>query len=195
MWRRSLMSSGGISIDMWTDATPYVMSVDDVSAVSSPAPQIESINGPKVTATINWSAVPGQRYRVQYKDNVSDSNWNDVLPEITATAVTAAASLSVEGVTRRFYRLTVVSTVSAPAPHIGPVNGPQIESINGPKATVTITWSAIPGQRYRMQYKDNASDTNWNDVLPEITATDVTAAANLSVEGVAQRFYRLMLVP
>jgi hypothetical protein len=172
---------------MWTDATANVMSVDDVSVVSAPAPRIESMTPGKPTAAITWSAVPGQSYRVQYEERLSDSNWQNVLPDVTAVGAIATANVSAEGVAQRFYRVMLVSGVPAPAP--------RIESITLSKPIATITWSAIPGQSYRVQYKDNVRDTNWHDLLPEITATDTTAAANLSAGSAAQRFYRLMLVP
>jgi uncharacterized repeat protein (TIGR01451 family) len=60
---------------------------------------------------------------------------------------------------------------------------------------LTITWSAIPGQTYRVQYNTNLAGTNWADLPPDVTADDVTASTTDSTLSDAQRFYRVMVVP
>jgi hypothetical protein len=101
-------SLGGVNVEMWTEATPYVMSVQEVSVISAPAPQIRAINSSSATATISWNAVPGQTYRVQYNDTLNSSNWNDWLPDVTATNETATASVATGGVPQRSYRVMLV---------------------------------------------------------------------------------------
>jgi hypothetical protein len=56
---------------------------------------------------------------------------------------------------------------------------------------VTITWGAVPGAVYRMQYKDDLSAPAWNDVAAGIIVTGSTA----SITDVAarQRFYRVLV--
>ena len=46
--------------------------------------------------------------------------------------------------------------------------------------TLNLTWSAMVGQRYRLQYKPNLTATNWTSLGSSITATSdvVTAADN-----------------
>ena len=101
-------ASGGVSLEMWTEATPYIMSVQEASVISAPAPLIWGINSTSTTATITWNAIPGQTYRAQYKDSLGTGNWNDWLPEITATNVTATAVIAIEGNTQRCYRVMLV---------------------------------------------------------------------------------------
>jgi hypothetical protein len=60
---------------------------------------------------------------------------------------------------------------------------------------LVITWSAIPGQTYRVQYTTNLSDGLWQDLPPDITASDVTASQSDSTLLGEQRFYRVMVVP
>jgi uncharacterized repeat protein (TIGR03803 family) len=59
---------------------------------------------------------------------------------------------------------------------------------------VVLTWSAAPGQGYRVQYKDNLSQTAWLDLGNPITATNVTAASS-DVTTNRARFYRVRLYP
>ncbi len=57
----------------------------------------------------------------------------------------------------------------------------------------TVTWSAIPGQKYRVQFKDDLNDPMWNDLVPDVTA-NLNSATKSDSLSVAQRFYRVMVV-
>lgn len=58
------------------------------------------------TATIEWSAVPGKRYRVQFKDTISDAAWQDLVGDVTAGAATATkADTAIVGRPERYYRV------------------------------------------------------------------------------------------
>jgi uncharacterized repeat protein (TIGR01451 family) len=60
---------------------------------------------------------------------------------------------------------------------------------------LTLTWSSISGQTYRVQYSTSLLDTNWTDLPPDVMATDTTANQVESTSGDAQRFYRVMVLP
>jgi hypothetical protein len=60
--------------------------------------------------------------------------------------------------------------------------------------TVVLTWSAAPGTRYGVAYKNYLSDSNWTSLPVEVVAEDVTATLSLPHVGV-QRFYRIMILP
>jgi hypothetical protein len=68
-----------------------------------------------------------------------------------------------------------------------------IESITASNAAVTITWPAIPGDTYRVQYKDNPGARTWNSPLPDVTASGSTASAT-DILGTSERLYRVLLV-
>ncbi len=71
---------------------------------------------------------------------------------------------------------------------------PQIESIVSSNGNVTINWSAIAGKSYRVQFKAELTETTWNDLAGEVTATEATATkTDTSVSG-DRRFYRVALV-
>lgn len=57
---------------------------------------------------LTWSAIPGQKYRVQFKSELTDPMWNDLVPDVNATLATAVISDLVGG-TQRFYRVLVVT--------------------------------------------------------------------------------------
>jgi hypothetical protein len=60
---------------------------------------------------------------------------------------------------------------------------------------LTLSWSAISGQTYRVQYSTDLLNTNWTDLPPDVTATDTTASQVDSTSTDAQRFYRVMVLP
>jgi len=61
--------------------------------------------------------------------------------------------------------------------------------------TVTLSWTAIPARRYRVQYKSNLDDIAWFNLGSAVTASDHTASkTDTTVAGVSQRFYRVLLI-
>jgi hypothetical protein len=59
----------------------------------------------------------------------------------------------------------------------------------------TITWESAPGRSYRVQYKDDLSQTNWNDLGRGVTVNGSSAACWDTTAGTSnQRFYRITLV-
>jgi hypothetical protein len=72
---------------------------------------------------------------------------------------------------------------------------PMIATIVVTNDAVALTWSAIAGQLYRLQFKLNFDDTNWLDQPPDVTADGDTATHTHPASPDAQRFYRVMLVP
>ena len=108
--------SGGISAGMWTDASGYTMQVDDVVVDAFVAgtntnlvpPVVLSLHLTNGLATVVWSAVAGQIYKMQYKTQLTDLNWNDVLPNVTASGSTATGTNSVGAASQRFYRIVAL---------------------------------------------------------------------------------------
>jgi len=75
--------SGGISADMWTDATPYVMAIDDVlvkaAGVAGGPPGIVGIQKSGGNVTITFSGTPGATYVVQASTNLaSPTAWQTI---------------------------------------------------------------------------------------------------------------------
>jgi len=46
-----------------------------------------------------------------------------------------------------------------------------------------MTWSAIAGKIYRMQFKNRLEDAVWQDISPDVTATGPTASASHTPGG------------
>jgi hypothetical protein len=57
---------------------------------------------------LNWPAASGSIYRVQYKDDLEDTEWTDLWPDVMANG--SSASLSVpKDVPQRFYRIILLN--------------------------------------------------------------------------------------
>lgn len=54
---------------------------------------------------LTWSAVGGRAYRAQYKDNLEDSNWTDLSPDVWATEATASYTDITATTAHRYYRV------------------------------------------------------------------------------------------
>jgi hypothetical protein len=61
--------------------------------------------------------------------------------------------------------------------------------------SATLTWNAISGTTYRVQFKTNLTDTAWGDLAPDVTATGATASASDPSSTNDLRFYRILVVP
>jgi hypothetical protein len=70
---------------------------------------------------------------------------------------------------------------------------PLIQSITLSESAVTITWLAVNGETYRVQYKNGLSDPQWNDLVPDVVAHSSTASATDPL-GNGARFYRVRLL-
>jgi hypothetical protein len=57
--------------------------------------------------------------------------------------------------------------------------------------TLTLRWSAINGQKYRVQWKSDLSDPTWID-LGGVTASGSTATIDDTI-GDQSRFYRILV--
>ncbi len=77
--------------------------------VNTPTPPfIKSITWSNYVATLTWSAKSGHIYRVEYKPDMNDTNWNSITPDVKAQATNAAASDPSATTSRRLYRILLV---------------------------------------------------------------------------------------
>ena len=72
---------------------------------------------------------------------------------------------------------------------------PVLEAVSNLDNTVTLTWSALSGVTYRVQFRTNVNDPGWVDLAPDITATGPTASVVDNSATNDTRFYRVRVVP
>lgn len=71
---------------------------------------------------------------------------------------------------------------------------PAITSITPSGGNVALTWSAVPGWKYRVQYKNAINDPSWADLAGDVTAPGITASKTTVQSGETQ-FYRVKWIP
>jgi len=57
-----------------------------------------------------------------------------------------------------------------------------------------LTWLALAGRSYQLQFTTNLTQTNWSNVGGTIVATNTTASAPDAIGVDRQRLYRLLLL-
>jgi hypothetical protein len=75
------------------------------------------------------------------------------------------------------------------------VSPPIIAGIDASGEMVTISWNALPGLSYRVQFNSDQGDSTWTDLPGDVTAEGPTATKTDIPHGDAQRFYRVLLLP
>ena len=60
--------------------------------------------------------------------------------------------------------------------------------------SIQLTWSAIPGRSYQLQYKSNLNAPTWTTLGGSLTASGNTLSALDPLAANSQRFYRVVLV-
>ena len=76
-----------------------------------------------------------------------------------------------------------------------PAEPPNIESLILSNEVAILRWTSVPGYKYRLQYSDDLWQTNWNDSGFEESASGSYVTGTNLISGVAQRFYRVVLLP
>jgi hypothetical protein len=72
---------------------------------------------------------------------------------------------------------------------------PFIQSIVVSNDVVTLTWTAIAGQIYRVQHTSDLIGNSWTNLPPDVTAVGSTASKSDSIGAAVQKFYRVQVLP
>jgi uncharacterized repeat protein (TIGR03803 family) len=88
-----------------------------------------------------------------------------------------------------------MGTVTSSGALLRVVTAPVFQSIRTANNTVTLAWSAIAGQRYRLQYKPNLSSGTWLNLGNIVTATTNSVIGTDTIAANTQRFYRVLMLP
>jgi O-glycosyl hydrolase len=81
------------------------------------------------------------------------------------------------------------TVVVAPLPQF------HILSVAASNNAVWIAWESTPGRTYRLQYKNNLAETNWQEILPDILAAGPATTATNTLGSGPSRLYRVRLLP
>jgi hypothetical protein len=101
-----------------------------------------------------------------------------------------SAGLFPDGVTNTIYRMTNFT------PHAANTLADKlrITHLAFENGTVTLTWSAIPGRSYRIDFKDDLAAPAWTPLGSTVFALGFTATVTDTPAPFTHRFYRVRLV-
>jgi hypothetical protein len=197
-------STASISVIVTDNSSP------PMSATNTFSVTVLETNSPPVLAAIpDWTIHAGST--VTFTNSASD-------PDIPANTLTysldpgAPPSASVDALTGVFQWTTTdadagttnpitVRVTDNGAPPMSDTESftvtvlarPSIQSVTSSSTNATLTWSAISGAKYRVQFKDDLNNTDWTDLVPDVTATGPVASIT-DTPSVQQRFYRILVV-
>jgi hypothetical protein len=78
-------------------------------AVQTVSPEITSLSFPDNLAVVTWTSTVGGSYRVQYLNDLTNTNWTNLSPDITADGPTAMATDTNGLFPQRFYRILLLA--------------------------------------------------------------------------------------
>jgi hypothetical protein len=78
---------------------------------------------------------------------------------------------------------------------VTPLPPPVFQSAAVAGGSLTLTWSAVTGVTYQLQYTTNLSLLNWTNLGAPITAGSSAIATSDANVAQPQRFYRVVLTP
>jgi uncharacterized surface anchored protein len=78
---------------------------------------------------------------------------------------------------------------------LSPLCTPDIQTVTRSDNTFALSWSALMGRAYQVQFKTDLTQTNWSNLILRLTATNTTMTTFDPVASDAQRFYRVALLP
>jgi uncharacterized repeat protein (TIGR03803 family) len=81
--------------------------------------------------------------------------------------------------------------VTMPVSRVAPV----FQTVAQTNGTFMLTWSALPGQRFQLQYCSDLAWGNWNELGGVLTAGGSTVTASDVMGSTSQRSYRVQLLP
>jgi hypothetical protein len=199
--------AGDYSVRVSNVAGTAISSNASLTVIPPPPPNQPPIMWPIENRTVHAGAT------LTLTNSASDPNPGDTLTfSLDPGAPTAASIHPATGVftwtttdadTNAIHHLTVRVTDNGSPPMRGTASffvavkpRPTLQNVSIGEGTVTLTWSAIAGATYRVEYKDDLDDPNW-----ETLGSDVSASGSLAATGDAefgsnpQRFYRIRIRP
>ena len=73
--------------------------------------------------------------------------------------------------------------------------GPVLQTAMPASGSFNLTWNAVAGQTYQVQFTSNSAQTNWTNLGGSIMATNGTLSLPDSPGSAQQRFYRVVIAP
>jgi len=101
-------STNVVTVLVMDNGVPSQSDSSSFSVTVPSAPVILSVAVSGGNVTINWSAVAGGNYQVQFKPDLNETNWNNLSEIVPATGSTAAKTDTSAPGTQRYYQVVLL---------------------------------------------------------------------------------------
>jgi hypothetical protein len=193
------VGSGDMQVTVYANAGPFRITAPNSAVTWSGCQTITwdvagTAGAPVNAANVNilLSTDGGLTFPIILAANVPNSgSQNVLLPSIS----TSTARIKVQASNNIFFDISRANfSIAGNGVSFVQPPSPMIQFLHVTNGAAAISWSAIPGGTYRLQYKDCLDSSVWHDLAPDISATGSTVSATDLVNGASQRFYRVLLL-
>jgi hypothetical protein len=107
-WTPAAAQAGtnSITVRVTDNGLPNLSDAKTFTVLVEPWPTVTVANVSSNQVTLNWDAISGKSYQLQFKTNLADAAWSVLVPNVVATNTTASATETNASLTT-FYRITV----------------------------------------------------------------------------------------
>jgi hypothetical protein len=78
---------------------------------------------------------------------------------------------------------------------VKPVPAPAVQALAAGRGSFQLSWTALAGAAYQVQYATNVIQTNWTSLGGVLTATGNPMTVSETIAPGPPRFYRVVLLP
>jgi hypothetical protein len=110
LWTPAQAEAGtnAITVRVTDNGTPNLSDAWTFMVNVLPRPVLEKLTLSSGTAFLTWSSISAATYRVQFKTNLTDASWVDLVPDVSATGTTASTTNTMATTATQFYRVFMV---------------------------------------------------------------------------------------
>ncbi len=158
------------------------------------------------TQVYKFNGAPGQRFAFSGVGSNGQGSWAVYGPDNQNQGGSALTGyFEVNPQTAGQFILAIYGNSTTPMtgsfgvfhPSVGTTGGGvTITAVDAEFGTMTLSWSATPGTKYRVNYKTEIDEPFWSDLAGDVTASGSTATkTDPSVDSQHHRFYRIQVLP
>ena len=148
-----------------------------------------------VTNSATDPAVPSHPLAFSLEPGAPAGATIDAASGVISWPTTAASAGTTNTITVRVTQATSPNLSDAKSFTVVIVPAPALQPLTFSNGAAQLTWNAVAGQHYRVQYKGSLAATNWSDLAPDLTASGSSFSAAAAPGSGSQGYYRVLVLP
>jgi hypothetical protein len=101
-------STKSITVKVTDNGSPPLSDSKTFTVTVDPRPKLEAVSPSNNLLSLSWNSISSQVYRVQFKQNLTNPNWSNLPPDVTATGSIAVKTDTLGPSSARLYRVQVL---------------------------------------------------------------------------------------